>query len=161
MCLVLSDVNDVGKNNSKEALKHLCDCIKNNQEVKSVVMTALPRHDLLPSSCVNSEVLSYNKQLRKRMKQYNNVKILETALLQPCGQRCCRLPSVALVVPLLPFPNPPPQNATFTVCRGWRYCPAQLPSIRMLLLHGQQPTADRQLIPRFTDHVLDRVDCNT
>ena len=72
--------DDVNKNNSKEALKHLCDFIKNNQEVNNVVMTALPRHYLLPSSCVNSEVLSYIKQLRKRMKQYNNVKILETDL---------------------------------------------------------------------------------
>ena len=72
--------NDIGKNNSKEALKHLCDFIKNNQKVNIVVMTAPPRHYLLPSSCVNSEVLSYNKQLRKRMKQYNNVKILETDL---------------------------------------------------------------------------------
>jgi 1-aminocyclopropane-1-carboxylate deaminase/D-cysteine desulfhydrase-like pyridoxal-dependent ACC family enzyme len=31
--------NDIGKNNSKEALKHLCDFIKNNQEVNIVVMT--------------------------------------------------------------------------------------------------------------------------
>jgi hypothetical protein len=72
--------NDISKNNSKEALKHLCDFIKNNQKVNTVVMTAPPRHDLLPSSCVNSELSSYNNQLRKRMKQYNNVKILETDL---------------------------------------------------------------------------------
>ena len=72
--------NDIGKNNSKEALKHLCNFIKNNQKVNIVVMTAPPRHDLLPSSCVNSEVISYNKQLRNRIKQYNNVKILETDL---------------------------------------------------------------------------------
>jgi hypothetical protein len=71
--------NDIGKNNSKEVLKHLCNFIKNNQEVNIVVMAAPPKHDLLPSSCVNSEVLSYNK-LRKRMKQCDNVKILETDL---------------------------------------------------------------------------------
>ena len=50
--------------------------------------------------------------------------------------------------PSFSFQIPRQQNATFTVCRGWRYCPAQLPSIRMLLLHplladGQQPTANR------------------
>jgi len=72
--------NDISKNNSKEALKHLCDFITNNQVMNTVAMTGPPRHDLLPSSCVNSKVLSYNKQLRKRMKQYNNVKILETDL---------------------------------------------------------------------------------
>ena len=43
-----------------------------------VVMSAPPRHDLLPSSCVNSEVIRVNNQLRKRLSQFNNVKILET-----------------------------------------------------------------------------------
>jgi hypothetical protein len=55
--------NDNSKNNSKEALKHLCDFIKNNQKVNNVVMTAPPRHDLLPSSCVNSEYVTDNKTL--------------------------------------------------------------------------------------------------
>jgi len=35
--------NDIGKNNSKEALKHLCNFIKNNQKVNIVVMTAPPQ----------------------------------------------------------------------------------------------------------------------
>jgi hypothetical protein len=42
-------------------------------------MTAPPRRDLLPSSCVNNEVISFNKQLKKRI-LYNNVKMLETDL---------------------------------------------------------------------------------
>jgi lysophospholipase L1-like esterase len=46
--------NDIGKNNSREALKHLCNFVKNNQMVNTVVMTAPPRCDLLPSSCVNN-----------------------------------------------------------------------------------------------------------
>jgi len=37
--------NDIGKNNSKGALKHLCDFVKNNQKVKTIVMTASPRYD--------------------------------------------------------------------------------------------------------------------
>jgi lysophospholipase L1-like esterase len=78
--IVWGGSNDIRKNNSKEALKHLCNFIKNNQAVNTVVMTAPPRHDLLPSFCVNSEVISFNKQLRKRMIPYNNVKILETNL---------------------------------------------------------------------------------
>jgi hypothetical protein len=57
-----------------------CLYIKNNQKVNIVVMIAPPRHYLLPSSCANSEVISYSKQLRRRMKQYNNVKVLETDL---------------------------------------------------------------------------------
>jgi hypothetical protein len=72
--------NDIGKNNSKEALKHLCDFVKNNQMINIVVMTASPTCDLLPSSCVNNEVISFKRQLKKRMTLYNNVKILETDL---------------------------------------------------------------------------------
>jgi hypothetical protein len=72
--------NDINKNNSKEALRHLCNFIKNNQKVRIVVMTAPPRHDLPPTSCVNSEVIRYNKQMRKRMIPFNNVKVLETDL---------------------------------------------------------------------------------
>ena len=70
--------NDIGKNNSKDASKHLCDFIKSNQKVNIVVMNVPPRHDLPLSSCVNREVLRYNNQLRKRIKQYDYVKILET-----------------------------------------------------------------------------------
>ena len=46
--------NDIGKNNSREALKHLCTLVKNNHKVNTVVMTAPPRYDLPPSSCVNN-----------------------------------------------------------------------------------------------------------
>jgi hypothetical protein len=48
--------------------------------VNTVVMTAPVRCDLLPSSCVNNEVISFNRQLKKRMAPYNNVKILENGL---------------------------------------------------------------------------------
>ena len=42
-----------------------------------MVMTAPPRYDLIPSSCVNNEVVRFNRQLKKSMRMYNNVKILE------------------------------------------------------------------------------------
>ena len=47
----------------------------------------------------------------------------------------------------LPLSPNHPQNTTVTVCRGWRYCPAHLPSIytHPLLADGQQPTADQHL----------------
>jgi hypothetical protein len=70
--------NDIEKNNSREALKHLCNFVTNNQMLNTVVMAAPPRCDLLPSSCVNNEVIRFNRQLKKRMAPFNNVKILET-----------------------------------------------------------------------------------
>jgi len=36
------------------------------------------RHDLILSSCVNNEVLKFNKQAEKKIKVYNDVKMLET-----------------------------------------------------------------------------------
>jgi len=48
--------------------------------VNTVVMTAPPRCDLLPSSCVNNEMIRFNRHLKKVMVPFNNVKILETNL---------------------------------------------------------------------------------
>ena len=78
--VIWGDSNDIGKNNSREALKHLCNFVRNNQKVNTVVLTALPRYDLLPSSCMNNEIMNFNRQLKKRLAPYNNVKILETNL---------------------------------------------------------------------------------
>jgi hypothetical protein len=36
------------------------------------------RHDLIPSYCVNSDVIKCNRQVEKTMKIYNNTKMLET-----------------------------------------------------------------------------------
>jgi hypothetical protein len=44
--VILGGSNDIGKNNSKEALKHLLNFVKNNHMVAIVVMTATPRNDL-------------------------------------------------------------------------------------------------------------------
>ena len=70
--------NDIGKNNSKMALRLLCNFIKSKQTTNIVVMTAPPRFDLLSMSCVNSEVIRYNNQFRNRMSQFNNVKLHES-----------------------------------------------------------------------------------
>ena len=78
--VVWGGLNDIGKNNSQEALRHLCNFVKKRHNVNVVVMSASPRYDLIPSSCVNNEVVRFNHQLRKRMKMFKNVQILETDL---------------------------------------------------------------------------------
>jgi len=47
-------------------------------------MSAPQRHDLMPSSYVNSEVVRFNRLLRKRMKLYTKTKILDTDLKRDC-----------------------------------------------------------------------------
>ena len=76
--------NDIGKDNSREALKRLGNVATNNQVVNTVVMTAPPRCYLLPSSCINNEVIRFNRQLKKIMAPFNNMKILETNLKREC-----------------------------------------------------------------------------
>ena len=66
---------NIGENNSKEGLRQVYNFFKNDQTVDITVMTAPRRHDLLSSSCVNNEMISFNRQ--KRMIIYKNVKILE------------------------------------------------------------------------------------
>ena len=64
-------------------------------------------------------------------------KVAAPTLLEAYVQRCCLLPSVGLVAfRSSPFQIPLNKNTTFTVCRGWRYCPAQLPSILNLPFSG-------------------------
>jgi hypothetical protein len=47
-------------------------------------MSAPQRYDLMPSSCVNSEVTRFNPLLRKRMNLYTNKNTLETDLNTDC-----------------------------------------------------------------------------
>jgi len=41
-------------------------------------------HDLMPSSCVNSEVVRFSRLLKERMKLYTKIKILDTDLNRDC-----------------------------------------------------------------------------
>jgi len=81
---VWGGANDIGKKNSQEALRHLCKFVDKNQNVNVILMSAPHRHDLMPSSCVNYGVVCFNRQVKKRMKLCNNVKILETDLNRDC-----------------------------------------------------------------------------
>jgi hypothetical protein len=71
---------DISRNNAKEALTHLHNFVKNNQQMNIIVITAPYRHDLIPSSCVNHEVRIFNRKLVKKMAPFNNVKILAANL---------------------------------------------------------------------------------
>ena len=76
--------NDIGKQNTQEALKQLSEFAKKCQDTNVIVMLAPKRRDLMPSSCVNSEVIRFNRLLRKRMKPYTKIKILDTDLNRDC-----------------------------------------------------------------------------
>jgi GTPase SAR1 family protein len=63
-------VNDVRKNNSTKALQHIMYFIKTNNHTNITLVTVPPRYDLMQSSCVNIEIKSFNRKLKKIVKVY-------------------------------------------------------------------------------------------
>jgi hypothetical protein len=64
--------NDVGKNNSTKALEHIMDFIKAHNHTNIILVTVPPRYDLMQSACVNSEIKSFNRKLKKMVKVYQH-----------------------------------------------------------------------------------------
>ena len=57
--------NDISRNNIKDALKNVNEFVKGTTETNIVLINAPHRHDLTPESCVNKEVVKFNRQLKK------------------------------------------------------------------------------------------------
>jgi hypothetical protein len=74
--ILWTGANDISRNNSKDALKNLSWFMSANDEVNVILINSLPRHDLMPTSCVNKEVNTFNRQLKKISKLHGNVKLL-------------------------------------------------------------------------------------
>jgi hypothetical protein len=49
------------RKNTRVAVKHVCNFVE--KKVTILIMKSPHRHDLIPSSCVNNEVLKFNRQL--------------------------------------------------------------------------------------------------
>jgi hypothetical protein len=56
--ILWAGANDISINKSKEALKNLSYFMNANQKVNIISINALPRHDLMPTSCVNIEAVN-------------------------------------------------------------------------------------------------------
>jgi hypothetical protein len=63
--ILWAGANAISINNSKEALKNVSYFMNANKKVNIILINALPRHDLMPTSCVNNEVVKFNRQLKK------------------------------------------------------------------------------------------------
>jgi hypothetical protein len=72
--------NDIGRNNTKEALNYITNFMTDNEDENIVIINSPQRHDLIPSSCVNKEVLKFNRQIKKITKLHPNVQLLELKL---------------------------------------------------------------------------------
>jgi hypothetical protein len=58
--------NDISRNNTKETFKNLPNFMNAHKKANIFLINSLPRHDLLLSSCVNTEVAKFNNQIKKK-----------------------------------------------------------------------------------------------
>ena len=69
--------NSIGRNNSTTALKHIMDFIKTNNHTNIILLTVLPWYDLMQSLCVNNEIKSFIRKLKKMVKVYQHTSVLD------------------------------------------------------------------------------------
>jgi hypothetical protein len=69
--------NDVYKNNSWDALKHITDFMGKNKHTNIIILCIPHRHDLPEWSCVNKGIQAFNRALMKLMKPYNHVTVVQ------------------------------------------------------------------------------------
>jgi len=80
LVVVWGGANDLSTNNTREAMNSVLEFVNTNLELNIVVINSPYRYDLIPESCVNDEVKTFNRQVKKSMKLQSNVKILELTL---------------------------------------------------------------------------------
>jgi hypothetical protein len=69
--------NDIAKNNSNMALRHIRNFVNSNNHTNIVLLSVPHRSDLMQSSCVNNVIKSLNRKLRKSMRAFNHASVLE------------------------------------------------------------------------------------
>jgi len=75
--IIWAGCNDINRNESMKSLKYLNDFVNQTKNTNIRILTALHRHDLPITSCINNEVQNFNRKLRKFNKNKDNVGILE------------------------------------------------------------------------------------
>jgi len=69
--------NDVGRNNAAKALQQISNFIAHSENTNIILTTAPPRYDLMLSSCVTSEIKSFNRKLKKIIKVHHHTSVLD------------------------------------------------------------------------------------
>jgi len=69
--------NHVGRNNATKALQQISKFIAHSENTNIILTTAPPRYGLMLSSCVNSEIKSFNRKLKKIIKVHHHTSVLD------------------------------------------------------------------------------------
>ena len=73
--VIWAGTNDISKNCANEALREIENFVSKNVNTNIVVVAAPHRYDLATWSCVNYEVNTFNRKLKKRLKIRNHTKL--------------------------------------------------------------------------------------
>jgi lysophospholipase L1-like esterase len=80
LIIIWGGSNDISRNNSKIALIEVHNFVKNNPDSNIIFTSAPQRHDLIRASCVKAEVLKFNRQIKRIVKLYSHLHLLEPNL---------------------------------------------------------------------------------
>ena len=78
MVVVWGAANDVARKETKSALAYIIEFAKLRKHTNVLLVIVPTRFDLLQTSCVNREVTSYSRKLYKRMKQFEQVRLIDS-----------------------------------------------------------------------------------
>jgi hypothetical protein len=73
--IVWAGTNDISKDRAKEGINNVINFIERTSHTNILIMEVPHRHDLADWSCVNREVIRFNRLLAKRLKSYQHAAI--------------------------------------------------------------------------------------
>jgi hypothetical protein len=80
LVVVWGGANYIAKNEANNSLTHMSNFVELKKHTNVLLVGAPTRFDLSSTSCVNREVIAFNRKLHKRMKQFEHVKIIDSEL---------------------------------------------------------------------------------
>jgi hypothetical protein len=80
MVVIWGGSNDIAKNEVNSSLSHIINFVKLRKNTNILLVDAPTRFDLSPESCVNREVLAFNRKLLKATKLLEHVKVIDSEL---------------------------------------------------------------------------------
>ena len=87
MVVVWGGANNIAKNESGKGLAYLSNFVKWRMNTNVILVGVPQRHDVLTESCVNEEVVKYNRKLHKMLKMFEYAEVLDSEVKRECYTR--------------------------------------------------------------------------
>ena len=78
--IVIGGANAINENETNIGLTHFTKFVEKRRNTNIMVVTAPHRYDFHESSCVNNEIVVFNRKLHKLVKMEDNVNIIQATL---------------------------------------------------------------------------------